>query len=333
MIDVEATVEKLRQMNAKKILLQLPDGLKPRVFDYFTRLSREFNVIVSSEGFYGACDTGNMEVYRDVDCIVQMGHSEMPNVKYPKPVIFEEYRNEKPVEIDPSILEPIVEKGFGHIGMVASIQYMDEMGAVRDALEKRGIKVSVGPADRRMKYPGQVIGCNFSAAHSVESSVDAFLVVSTGMFHAIGVQLSTSKDVFLLDLNDRSLRSIRDETDRFVRRRYASLYKARDAKKFCVVVDTKVGQYRRRLADTIVEDVKSIGGDPVLLTTNEANPRDYENMRCDAVIFTGCPRVPIDDYEKFAMPVMTPPEFQTVFGIKKPNRYIMDEIVAVDEMK
>lgn len=333
MIDIESTIRKLHAMNAKKILLQLPDGLKPRVFQYFSRLSSEFSVIVSSEGFYGACDTGNMEVYRDVDCIVQLGHSRIPNINYPKPVIFEEFRNDERVAIDTAELRPIFDGGFRKVGLVASIQYLDEMSEVEEALTGMGINVVIGKSDRRMSYPGQVLGCNFSAAHSVEADVDCFLVVSTGMFHAIGVQLSTTRDVFLLDLNDRKLRNIKYETDRFVRKRYASLFRARDARKFCVVVDTKVGQYRKRLAEVVMNDVRKVGGEPVLLTTNEVNPMDYENMRCDAVIFTGCPRVPIDDQEKFRMPVMTPPEFQAIFGLKKTSRYIMDEIVAVDDLR
>lgn len=333
MINVDTTIGKLREMNAKKILLQLPDGLKPNVFDYFTLLSSEFNVIVSSEGFYGACDTGNMEVYKDVDCIVQLGHSEIPNINYPKPVIFEEYRNVNPLDISETDFQPLVSSGAKKVGLVASIQYMEEMNAVMKLLEDLGIDVRVGRNDRRLKYPGQVLGCNFSSAHSVEADVDSFLIVSTGMFHAMGVQLSTTKDVFLLDLNDRTVRNIREETDRFLRKRFAALYRAREARKFCVVIDTKVGQHRRKLADVLMDDVRKIGGEPVLLTTNEVNPMDYENMRCDAVIFTGCPRVPIDDFGKFSMPVMTPPEFQTLFGLKNPGRYIMDEIVAVDELK
>lgn len=332
MIDVESTIEKLRNMGAKKILLQLPDGLKPNVFDYFSRLSSEFKVIVSSEGFYGACDTGNMEVYKDVDCIVQLGHSVIPNINYPKPVIFEEFRNVKAVEVEVSSLKPILDAEVKKIGLVASIQYMNEMRQVKKLLESQGIEVIVGKSDRRIGYDGQVLGCNFSSAHSAEAEADAFVVVSTGMFHAIGVQLSTQKDVFLLDLNDRTMRNIKDETDRFLRKRYGALYRAKDARRFCVVVDTKVGQHRRKLADVLVDDVRKIGGEPVLLTTNEVNPMDYENMRCDAMIFTGCPRVPIDDFEKFRMPVMTPPEFHTLFGIKNPGRYIMDEIVAVDDL-
>lgn len=317
-------------MNAKKILLQLPDGLKPHVFDYFTRLSEKFSVIISSDPFYGACDVGNMEVYKDVDCIVQLGHSIIPNINYPKPVIFEEYRNEKKITIDDSVFEMLKEKGHKTIGLVSSIQYVERMYDVREKLEKMGFRALIGRQDRRMKYPGQVLGCNFSAAHSISQEADCFVVVSTGKFHGIGVQLSTEKDVFILDLNEMRLVPMQDETDRFLKRRYARLSRSLDARKFCVVVDTKVGQYRKKLAETVAKQVRDAGKQAVLVTANDIRPSDYENMMCDAVIFTGCPRVPIDEQDKFAMPILTPPEFQSLFGIKKPGRYVMDEIVSVD---
>jgi 2-(3-amino-3-carboxypropyl)histidine synthase len=204
------------------------------------------------------------------------------------------------------------------------------MYIVRDQLLRLGFSVFIGKQDSRMKYPGQVLGCNFSAAHSISSSVDCYVVVSTGKFHGIGTQLSSEKDVFILDLNLRGLQDISQETDRFLRKRYARIYSGRDAKKVCVVVDSKIGQYRRRLAETIMKQAEGMGLDPVLLIANDVKPSDYENMRCDLVVFTGCPRVPIDDEDKFKMPVLTPQEFQMVFGLKKSRKYIMDEIVAVD---
>ncbi|QRF75467.1 S-adenosyl-L-methionine:L-histidine 3-amino-3-carboxypropyltransferase [Thermoplasmatales archaeon] len=331
-VDVNDTIQKLQQMGARKILLQLPDGLKPHAFDYFNALSAKFSVIISSDPFYGACDVGNAEQYRDVDCIVQYGHSEIPNVKYPKPMIFQEARNETAVTINPEIFGILVQSGFKRIGLLSSIQYMDRMMETRKILENLGLKVVVGRQDSRIAYPGQVLGCNFSSAHSISMDVDAYLIVSTGKFHAIGVQLSTDKEVFLLDLNYLSLQTIRDEKDSFLRKRYARISKALDAKKFCVVFDTKIGQYRKRLADVLMTQIREMGKDGVLLSANEVKPSDYENLRCDAVIFTGCPRVPIDDEDRFSMPILTPPEFQTLFGFKKTKNYVMDEIVEVDDL-
>lgn len=325
-------MEQLERLNAKKILLQLPDGLKPHVFDYFNMLSEKYSVIVSSDPFYGACDISTPDVYKDVDCIVQLGHSEIPNINYPKPMIFMEYRVTKDIEIDEAAFKPLQDLGYHRIGLLCSIQYLDQMHRVREKMTAVGFDVTVGRQDTRMKYPGQVLGCNFSAAHSISEEVDCYVVVSTGKFHAIGAQLASEKDVFILDMNERRLKEIRPETEKFIRRRYAKLFKARDARKICVVADTKIGQYRIKLANRVMEQAKSQGLDAVLLTANDVRPGDYENMRCDAVVFTGCPRVSLDEGDKFPMPILTPPEFQQLFGFKENNRYIMDEIVAVDEM-
>ncbi|MEM0156636.1 MAG: diphthamide biosynthesis enzyme Dph2 [Thermoplasmataceae archaeon] len=331
-LEIQDAILKLRELGARKILLQLPDGLKPDVFKYFTEFSREFSVIVSSDPFYGACDIGNQEVYGKVDAIVQLGHSVIPNIEYPLPVIFIEYRSAASVEIDPHIFDVLSQSGYTKIGLLASIQYMDHMEKVRQILASSGYQVQAGRQDSRMAYPGQVLGCNFSAAHSISAWADCYVVVSTGKFHGIGAQLASDKPVYILDLNLRRLVPMADETDQFLRRRYARISKALDANKFCVVVDTKIGQYRMKLASHIVKQVMDLGHEAVLITANDARPTDYENMRCDAVIFTGCPRVPIDEEDRFPMPVLTPPEFQSLFVKHNGGRYIMDEIVAVDRL-
>ena len=329
---IDEVIEELDRMNARKILLQLPDGLKPHVFDYFNRLSEKYSVIVSSEPFYGACDISTPDVYDDVDCIVQLGHSEIPNINYPKPMIFMEYRITKEIEIGEEVFQPLKDLGYQKIGLLCSIQYLDQMHHVKERMENSGFHVIFGRQDSRMKYPGQVLGCNFSSAHSISEEVDCYVVVSTGMFHAIGAQLASDKDVFILDMNERKLKEVRPQTDMFLRRRYAKLFKARDARKICVVADTKIGQYRVKLARKVLEQAKSQGLEAVLLTANDVKPADYENMRCDAVVFTGCPRVSLDEGDKFPMPILTPPEFQQLFGIKENYRYVMDEIVSVDEL-
>ncbi len=320
-------------MKAKRILLQLPDGLKPRVFEYFSALSREFNVIVSSEGFYGACDIGTMDVYGKVDCIVQLGHSRIPNIDYPVPVIFEEYL-EKPQEdftgIDFSILS---DSGCRKIGILYSIQYKDTANMIGLHLKTLGYDVFTGKKDDRIAYDGQVLGCNYRSLHSISMSADCFLVVSTGIFHSLGAQLSTDREVFILDLNDKSLTSMKERAERIKRKRYLKIFAAKEASRFAVVVDSKVGQYRIRIAQRIMDVLKEQGKEAVLVYTNESNPVDFANMRCDAVVFTGCPRVPIDDQERYEMPILTVAEFFMVFAGSGNGRYVMDEIVGVDPVK
>lgn len=330
--DTTSLVERLRAMNARKIMLMLPDGLKRSSYDLFNELSRKFAVILASDAFYGACDIGNPDIYRDVDVIVQFGHSVIPNINYPRPVIFEEYRTEFTYDLPDQVYDPIVGKGYRTVGLLASIQYLDTINDVKDHLERLGLAAKIGRQDSRMGYPGQVLGCNFSAAHSISADVDCFLVISTGRFHAIGAQLSGSKESFILDLNERKVSSMKDETEKFLRKRYAKISQSLKANRFCVIVDTKVGQYRKKLADLICTQLKELGKDYIMMYSNEFNSNDIVNSGSDAVIFTGCPRVPIDDYDRFPFPILTPVEFQTLFGFKKSDRYVLDEIVEVDRL-
>lgn len=331
--DLVSLSSQLKQMGAKRIMLMLPDGLKPKVFDIFTFLSRQFSVVVSSDAFYGACDIGNPELYRNVDAIVQFGHSPIPNINYPVPVIFQEYRLRDFPEIHDSAFTVIRDSGYSKIGLLASIQYIDMLPYIKKKLEKLGFSAFIGRQDGRMAYPGQVLGCNFSAAHSIASEVDCYLVVSTGKFHAIGAQLSGDREAFLLDVSLGSITSMKQETELFLRRRYARISSALKSKKFAVVIDTKIGQYRARLAGLIVNQLEKLGKEYVVLHTDQFSAGDILNCMADAVIFTGCPRVSIDDYDRFPFPILTPNEFQSLFGLKKSTRYVLDEIVSVDSIQ
>jgi 2-(3-amino-3-carboxypropyl)histidine synthase len=332
-MDPGKVVHKLKEINAKRILLQLPDGLKPHIFDYYTELSKNFQVIVSSSGFYGACDTGTMDEWRNVDAIVQLGHTEIPNINYKVPVIFEEYIHEDLRNFDDLNIEELRTKKYKNIGVAYSIQYRESATKLKEFLESVGFNVSIGKHDGRLKYDGQLLGCNFSPLHSLDQWVDCHIVVSTGVFHSLGAQLSTEKEVFVLDMSEPfQLRSMKAEADRHIRRRYANMARALSAKKFVVVVDTKIGQHRMKLANLMMKEIEEMGRQGVIVFSNESSPVEFENMMADCIIFTGCPRVATDDFDRYKSPILTAQEFNMIFKKKGNGKYIMDEIVTVDSI-
>ena len=332
-MDPGRVIERLKEIKAKRILLQLPDGLKPHVFDYFNELSKNFNVIVSSSGFYGACDTGTMDEWKNVDAVVQLGHTEIPNVNYKVPVIFEEYINEDHRSFNDLDLTELERNNYKNISLAYSIQYRQSAEELSKFLKEKGYNVSMGKHDSRLKYDGQLLGCNFSPLHDQESRNDCHIIVSTGVFHALGAQLSVEKEVFILDMSEPfRLRSMKSEAERHIRRRYANMARALEAEKFVVVVDTKVGQYRMKLAEKMIKEIHDMGKSAVLAYSNESSPVEFENMMADCLIFTGCPRVATDDFDRYKSPILTAQEFNMIFKKKGNGKYIMDEIVNVDTM-
>jgi 2-(3-amino-3-carboxypropyl)histidine synthase len=332
-MDPGRVIERLKEIKAKRILLQLPDGLKPHVFDYFNELSKNFNVIVSSSGFYGACDTGTMDEWKNVDAVVQLGHTEIPNVNYKVPVIFEEYINEDHRSFNDLDLTELERNNYKNISLAYSIQYRQSAEELSKFLKEKGYNVSMGKHDSRLKYDGQLLGCNFSPLHDQESRNDCHIIVSTGVFHALGAQLSVEKEVFILDMSEPfRLRTMKSEAERHIRRRYANMARALEAEKFVVVVDTKVGQYRMKLAEKMIKEIQDMGKSAVLAYSNESSPVEFENMMADCIIFTGCPRVATDDFDRYKSPILTAQEFNMIFKKKGNGKYIMDEIVNVDTM-
>ena len=332
-MDPGRVIERLKEIKAKRILLQLPDGLKPHVFDYFNELSKNFNVIVSSSGFYGACDTGTMDEWKNVDAVVQLGHTEIPNVNYKVPVIFEEYINEDHRSFNDLDLTELERNSYKNISLAYSIQYRQSAEELSKFLKEKGYNVSMGKHDSRLKYDGQLLGCNFSPLHDQESRNDCHIIVSTGVFHALGAQLSVEKEVFILDMSEPfRLRSMKSEAERHIRRRYANMARALEAKKFVVAVDTKVGQYRMKLAEKMIKEIHDMGKSAVLAYSTESSPVEFENMMADCIIFTGCPRVATDDFDRYKSPILTAQEFNMIFKKKGNGKYIMDEIVNVDTM-
>jgi 2-(3-amino-3-carboxypropyl)histidine synthase len=74
-LELDRVVEEIKKNNAKTVLLQLGDGLKPRATEITKLLEKETSaqIFIWSDSCYGACDLPNV----NVDLIIQFGHNEM----------------------------------------------------------------------------------------------------------------------------------------------------------------------------------------------------------------------------------------------------------------
>ena len=74
-LELDKAAAKIKQENAKTVLIQLPDGLKPKAKEIQEELKKKTNAIIYiwAGTCFGACDVPNVE---DVDLLIQFGHSE-----------------------------------------------------------------------------------------------------------------------------------------------------------------------------------------------------------------------------------------------------------------
>jgi 2-(3-amino-3-carboxypropyl)histidine synthase len=191
------------------------------------------------------------------------------------------------------------------IGLVTSVQHVHELAAARKVLLEDGKTVLVGDAGR-LKYAGQVVGCDYSNAKAVEDQADAFVFVGGGKFHAVGVSLATSKPTVVADPYEKRAYSVEGEAQRIRKQRMTSVSEAKQADTFGVLVGLKPGQNRLRDAITIKERLESGGKKALLFAAREITPETLIQFpTVDAFVSTACPRIVLDDSHRFSKPMLT----------------------------
>jgi 2-(3-amino-3-carboxypropyl)histidine synthase len=310
----ERIKQEITSLNAKRVLLQMPEGLKPEA-PRLAKLVEKAGAlpIISADPCYGACDLATSEAESlDADLIIHFGHAKL--LKHEKvPTLYLEARATLTVDAAVISAMPLL-SDYSRIGLATTVQHVQTLDSVREILVRAGKTIEVGDA-RRLPYPGQVVGCDFSNVKSIAKDVDAFLFVGGGKFHALGVALATSKPTIVADPYSGVAYSVNEEVQKILKQRYASIEEASRAKTFGVLISLKIGQKHLDEALKIKETAEKMGKTACLFAVREIQPDMLvEFPTIDAYVNTACPRISLDDASKFKKPVLTVQEFMVVSG-------------------
>ena len=246
------------------------------------------------------------------DLIIHYGHTKL--VKYERvPTLYIEARATLKVDSTIEKALPLLEK-WRKIGLATTVQHVQALDEVREMLIRSGKTVVVGDT-RRLSYPGQIVGCDYSNVISIAKDVEAFLFLGGGQFHALGVAISTSKPTIVADPFDDRAFSVDSEAEKIFKQRWASIEEAKKAKNFGVLIGIKPMQKRLEEALAIKERLEEDGKIVHLLAAKEITPEILmEFPTLEAFVNTACPRISLDDASKFRKPVLTTNEALVVVG-------------------
>ena len=122
---IERVIEKIKELNAKKVALQFPEGLKIYATSITNEIESKTNskVIIVGNACYGACDVADQDMMNLVDLIVHFGHTPLP-LNYKIPVIFVE--SFSCINIEDSIKKSLKNlEGYDNIGLVTTTQHLN----------------------------------------------------------------------------------------------------------------------------------------------------------------------------------------------------------------
>ena len=304
----------VRAAGPKRVVLQVPAGLVRNAAELVDRLREATGVpvVLATRPCFGACDFPSRDEAPGAELAIVLGHAPIPNVRLPRATYFVEMR--EPGGDPRALAETVASGGVPHrLGLAVSIQHLDLVDPLSAELRTRGFDVRIGVGDRRLAYPAQALGCNYTSAEAVAGDVEAFLFVGTGRFHPLGLAYAVDRPVWALDPLQGRLEPPLDR-GALVRRRLLAVASVRDARRWGILVSTFAGQNRMPSALALQERARAHGREAEILFFDRLDPRDLEGRAIDAYVNTACPRIALDDGPNYPKPVLTPPEFLMALG-------------------
>jgi len=325
----------VEEHGVRRALIQAPDGLKPLIRCIIKALSDTIpELIVSGSPTYGACDLALDEArVLGAEAIIHIGHNEYPHLAFvPEiPVLYipAYYKLSPSISAIEELSSLLRRRGFSSIGLASTIQHVKALNIVEEELKRRGFEVYVGESKGLMR--GQVLGCNYTSAVQLIDLVDAYVLLASGAFHALGLALATSKPVILLDPYRDTAIDYTSEAERIFRTRIYVVSRMVNSlvKTIGIIVGSLPGQHRPEIVEQIARAAMDMSIEPFIITSKYLHLENLiaidNALNLDAYVVTSCPRLPIDDLSSFYKPVLTPGEFLMIHSWREsgeaPIRY------------
>jgi len=285
--EIKRINQEIKKRKAKRVLIQLPEGLKREFVKIADKLAAE--AVLSGDPCFGACD---IQTTPETDLTIHFGHSKMLDTDK---IIYVETHST--ADVGPVATKAAKMLTGKRIGLVTAIQHVEDLPKVKRILERLGKKVVIG---------GPVLGCDASNAQDINTKVDEFLFIGSGRFHGIGVAYFTGKKVLLADPYTNIVSGI--DPLKSYKEKYLRIAKASDSMVFGIVIGSKPGQKKTAVAEKARKKLEKQGKRAYMVVMNEITPERLDYLPFDAFIVTACPRVVIDDWKNYKKPLLLPEE-------------------------
>jgi 2-(3-amino-3-carboxypropyl)histidine synthase len=332
-VNIDRIAEEARSRGARRILLQVPDGLKPlsgKIAECIRRATGA-EVLIHSDSVFGACDLhlDKVSVLKP-DLVVHLGHTPYPpeladGRRVPDIVVFDPafHASSVPKELAEEAAQALSRYGVGRVSVVGSIQHVRLLPEVASALRAAGLDAQVPRGSPPFFLDGQVIGCDYRVA--LRSGADGFVFVGGGLFHGLGLYLASMKPVVKVDPYTLKVEDLTPVGERFLRVRLFKVSQAMEARRWGILAGLKSGQYRPWLLRRLTRLMDEKG---VEYRIHAAEVTGLDTLKSidepwyEAFVITSCPRVPIDDVYEYHKPVLTPGEaVMALEGRLEPYRF------------
>ncbi|KAJ2990259.1 hypothetical protein NUW58_g3042 [Xylaria curta] len=284
--EIPKTIHRIRSSGAKKVALQMPEGLllfATTISDILTQFCPGIETLIMG----------------DVTCLIPVDVTKI-KVLY----VFVD------ISIDTSHLLATMERNFAPpktIAIVGTIQFNATIHGARSALEKAGFKVLIPQIAPLSK--GEILGCTSPRLPDTEN-VDLILYLGDGRFHLESIMIhNPAIPAYRYDPYSRKLTRETYGHEEMQSLRKDAIQTAKSAKKWGLILGSLGRQGNPHTMTLIEEKLKSMGVPWVNLLLSEIFPGKLAMMSdVECWVQVACPRLSIDWGYAFPRPLLTPYE-------------------------
>ena len=315
--EIHKTIHRIRTSGAKKIALQMPEGLlmfATTISDILTSFCPGIETLIMGDVTYGACCIDDYTARAlGCDLLVHYAHSCLIPVNVTEIKTLYVFVD---IQIDVEHLLATIERNFrpgSTIAMVGTIQFNATLHGTAPQLREAGYNVIIPQITPLSK--GEILGCT-SPHLSKEQNVDCILYLGDGRFHLESAMIhNPSIKAYRYDPYSRRLTHETYDHATLLSDRSNALATARKAKKWGLILGS-LGRQGNPHTLTLIENHLRERGIPFInLLLSEIFPGKLAMMAdVECWVQVACPRLSIDWGYAFPRPLLTPYEALVVLG-------------------
>lgn len=333
-IDEARMREIIREDGPASVALNGPEGMLPQVQRAASSISGEFGIpaYVLGDATWGACDLNMAGAHTlAADILFNIGHTVNTERLGRGVYMINAYDD---VRFDSVAARAAPVLAGRTVSLLTDSQHLDQVGAVRAALEAGGATVVVGGGKGQLN-DGQVFGCEFypaldAAGQGVggngggKAAADCNVFMGQSTFHAAGVALATGLPTYVLDPYFDEVRDVTEFAAGLRKKATLAVYKAAEAESFGVIVGLRDGQMSKTAGLRVKKELEAAGKRVQLIALTDITSDALRRFSgIDAFVQSACPRISTDN--RFDVPVLSLPQSRALLRVlrgEEPGEYL-----------
>lgn len=329
--EIHKTIWNIRKHNAKRVALQMPEGLLiySLVISDILEQFCQVETLVMGDVSYGACCIDDYTA-RALDCdfIVHYAHSCLVPIDITTIKVLYVFVT---ININEDHIVATLKKNFdkgSRIAMFGTIQFNPAIHSLKDLLLKDDDNLLyIIPPQIKPLSRGEVLGCTSERLDN--SQFDAMVFIGDGRFHLESAMIhNPSIPAYKYDPYNRKFTRERYDQKQLVQIRSDAIESAKKGKVFGLILGALGRQGSGATVDRLERNLLAAGKTVVKIILSEIFPQKLALFdQIDAFVQVACPRLSIDWGYAFNKPLLTPYEANILLGkdiMFNKNYYPMD---------